>query len=127
LVLSVGPIFDQVSVRLIGIFQVSKSWQAQYPGTVASLAVTPMKSSDTAVYLFNAAQVSTRCLEQPECLRFPWTGLDNQRWSDRDVIREPFIKIGPDDVRLAAGFGGAAPSSPGDCAVVDVRDTVDIA
>ena len=33
-VLSVGPISDQVSVRLIGIFQVSKAWQTQHPGAV---------------------------------------------------------------------------------------------
>jgi len=127
LVLSVGPIFDNTGIRAGGIFQVPKSWQAQYPGPVTSVPVTVMESSDASVDPFDAVEVGTRFVKQPVCLRFPWTGFHNQRWSDREVVREPFIKIGPDDVRLAAGFGGATSSRSWDCAVVDVRDTVDIA
>jgi hypothetical protein len=123
----VRPIFDKMSVRVVWIFQVPKSWQSKYPGAVARVLVTSVESSDAAVYRFNPSQVSTRSVKPPVSLGLPWTGLDNQRWSDRDVIREPFIKIGPDDVRLAAGFGGATSSRSGDRGVVDVRDTVEIA
>ena len=81
--LSVGPIFDNTGIRAGGIFQVPKSWQPQHSGAVTSVPVTPMESSDASVDRFNSAQVSTRSVKQPVCLRLPWTGLHNDGGSDR--------------------------------------------